>query len=454
MMRRINHLLVTGLVLVLVATPVAAQNYLTESKRQKDQRMAWWRDARFGMFIHWGLYAVPAGEWQGKTRYAEWIRHRAQIPQETYDTFLEQFNPTQYDPEQWVRHAKRAGMKYIIITAKHHDGFCLWPSDLTEYDIASTPYDGDLLGELRRACDKHDMTLGFYYSIMDWHHPNYPPRKWEQDQPRDQVDMDKYTAYMKGQLQELIENYDPAVLWFDGEWENAWTRQRGENLYQYVRSLKPEIIINNRVGKRTRDLGDYGTPEQEIPDKGIPNWDWETCMTMNRHWGWNKRDDAWKSTSDLIHKLTDIASKGGNYLLNVGPRPDGTFPDEAVQRLNGIGQWMDNYGQAIYGTTASPIEQPDWGRLTTKRRGADTTVYLHVFDWPADGKLPVAIQNEVQACYLLAAPQRTFQVTGNATDGRVVQLTGEAPRPINSVIALDIKGATPQPITAAAKKPQ
>ena len=444
-MRHLILLSVFGAVTLFTFIPMASAeetddpaSYADETPAQHDARMQWWRDAKFGMFIHWGVYAVPAGEWQGRTNHAEWIRETAQIPIKTYANFLKQFNPVKYDAERWVLAAKGAGIKYIVITSKHHDGFCLWPSKLTDYDIESTPFKRDILRELKQSCDKYGVKLGFYYSIMDWHHPNYPPRGWEKDRPRDQVDMDKYTSYMKGQLKELIENYDPVVLWFDGEWD-AWSRERGEDLYRYVRSLKPEIIVNNRVGKRTRDLGDFGTPEQEIPARGMPGWDWETCMTMNSCWGWNKSDRGWKSPENLIRKLIDIASKGGNFLLNVGPKPDGTFPDAAIERLAQVGRWVNVSGEAIYGTRANPVGAVPWGQVTAKT-GPDTTrLYLHVFNWPESGELLVpGLQNDVVSARLLDGGRKLGAQAAEA--GVTVKLPAEAPSPVASVIVLQIKG--------------
>jgi len=224
-----------------------------ETLEQRDERMAWWREARFGMFIHWGVYAVPAGEWNGNKvkGISEWIPSRAKIPVPEYEPLRDQFNPIQYNADEWVRLANEAGMKYIVITSKHHDGFCLWDSGQTEWDIASTPYKKDLLRPLAEACEKHGIRLCFYHSIMDWHHPDYGEKKpWRGNADNPSPDMDGYTKYMKAQLKELLTGYgDIGVLWFDGEWEKAWTAERGADLDDYLRAIQPSIIINNRVGK-------------------------------------------------------------------------------------------------------------------------------------------------------------------------------------------------------------
>lgn len=424
------------------------------SNRNKtdDQRMAWWRDARFGMFIHWGLYSVPAGEWNGETNHAEWIRTTARIPLKTYDTFVDQFNPVKFDADAWVKMAKDAGMKYIVITTKHHDGFCLFDSRQTDFDIMSTPCKKDIMKALAKACRKHHIKMCWYYSIMDWHHPDYLPRRnWETERSTDGADFDRYVEYMKAQLKELITNYgDIGVLWFDGEWERTWNRQYGFDLYNYVRGLQPDIIINNRVGagrsgmegmdKNGGFAGDFGTPEQQIPATGLPGVDWETCMTMNDHWGYNKHDKNWKSTQDLIRKLADIASKGGNFLLNVGPKADGTFPKASVERLRQIGDWMDINGESIYKTSASPFRKLNWGRCTQKKIFGGTRLYLHVFDWPEDGKLVVpGIYNQVKKVYLLTDP--TLEVTAErGPDDIVLSLPAAAPDSINSVVVLEVKG--------------
>lgn len=422
---------------------------IPENQAQKDRRMEWFREARFGMFIHWGLYALPAGEWNGNAGHAEWIRDSARIPLEQYNQFLGQFNPTQFDADAWARMAKRAGMKYLVITSKHHDGFCLWDSKLTDWDVASTPFKRDILKELERACRKQGIRFATYHSIMDWHHPDYLPRRpWEKERSTEGADFERFRTYLKGQLKEIVTGYRPGILWFDGEWENTWTHEMGKDLYAYVRSLDSKIIINNRVDKGrsgmqglTKDggfVGDYGTPEQEIPGKGLPGVDWESCMTMNDHWGWNKADKNWKTTEDLIRKLIDIASKGGNYLLNVGPKPDGTFPAEAIERLEGIGQWMDKNGEAIYETTASPFAKLRWGRATVRTEGKTTTLYLHVFDWPQDGRLVVpGLKSAPAKAWLLASGDKVNFESGDT--GVTLNVPAQAPDPISTTIALRFK---------------
>ncbi len=433
---------------VSMATVEKSSDSPNETTAEKDARMQWWRDARFGMFIHWGLYAIPAGQWEDRTDHAEWILTTAQIPVEQYEAFCPQFNPVKFNASEWVRMAKEAGMKYLVITSKHHDGFCLWDSKVSDYDVAQTPFKRDILKELAVACKEQDLTLCFYYSIMDWHHSDYLPRRNWEKRSSEGADYQRYISYMKAQLKELITRYDPAVIWFDGEWEDTWTHDEGLKLYDYVRSLKPEIIINNRVDKGRRGMqgtydgnqfaGDFGTPEQEIPATGL-DYDWESCMTMNGHWGWNKHDKDFKSTEELIHKLVDIASKGGNYLLNVGPKPDGTFPQESIERLKQIGQWMKVNGQSIYETTASPFAKLAWGRCTKKVSQKGATLYLHVFNWPEDGELLLpGLKNQVKKATFLAN-HKSVKARQDES-GVILSLPAEPLDTIDTVIVVKIKG--------------
>lgn len=425
-----------------------------ETSAQKDARMAWFREARFGMFIHWGVYAVPAGEWNGKTNYGEWFLEQTKMPVTQYEKFAGQFNPVKFDAKAWVRMAQNAGMKYIVITSKHHDGFGLWPSAQTDWCIKNTPFKRDPLKELADACAEAGIKLCFYHSIMDWHHPDWGLRRAWNDKAAGapQPDMDRYTGYMKSQLKELLTGYGPlGILWFDGEWEKPWTHERGVDLYNFVRGLQPDIIVNNRVGKgragmqgmdKEPGVGDYGTPEQEIPATGFgPGVDWESCMTMNGHWGYNKHDQNFKSTQDLVRNLVDCASKGGNYLLNIGPTAEGEFPQASIDRLAEIGAWMKKNGSSIYGTQASPFEKLSFGRCTQKKLdNGDTRLFLHVFDWPKDGRLVLSgLVNHPRQAWLLGG----YHLQTTQEHDRVV-LTGlpaEAPDKLATVIALDIQGA-------------
>ena len=410
------------------AGPEAASR---ETDEQRDARMAWWRDARFGMFIHWGLYAVPAGEWKGQPigGIGEWIMDKANIPVEGYEPLAKKFNPTKFDAAQWVRIAKDAGMKYIVITSKHHDGFCLFDTDATDWDVVdASPYGKDLLIQLSDECRKQGLKFCTYYSIMDWHHPaqyrgsakRYNPTKIHKDRKSE------YMEFMKQQLKELIDTCNPDVLWFDGEWPDWYTEQDWREIYTFLRNHNPRLIINNRVGKGRKGMeglnkgdreyvGDFGTPEQQIPATGVPGVDWESCMTMNKTWGFRKSDHDWKSASMLIRNLVDIASKGGNYLLNVGPTAQGEFPQASIERLESVGKWMQVNGDSIYGTTASPFAMLPWGRCTPKVRGETTILYLHVFDWPKDAKLIVPEFNKTAlSAHLLATGEElTFSSQGS-----------------------------------------
>jgi alpha-L-fucosidase len=442
-----------ALVCITQARPQDVKNYLNESRSHYEARMDWWSQARFGMFIHWGLYSIPAGEWKGSTNHAEWIRTTAQIPLAEYDKFVAQFNPVKFNATEWVRMARDAGMKYITITSKHHDGFCLFDSKFTDFDVMSTPFKRDILKELADACHKEGIKICFYHSIMDWHHPDYLPRReWEQDRPAAGADYDRFVQHLKSQLKELLTNYgEISVLWFDGEWESTWNQKYGTEIYNYVRSLQPNIIINNRVGagragmegftKAGEFAGDFGTPEQEIPATGMPGLYWETCMTMNDHWGYNKHDDHWKSTEDLIRKLADIASKGGNFLLNVGPTSEGVFPQPSVDHLREMGEWMKVNGEALYATKASPFKSLSWGRCTQELIDGGVRLFLHVFDWPSDGKLVMpGILNHARQAYLLADSKHTPLAVGRNEDALVISVPAKAPDAINSVVVLDVDG--------------
>ena len=427
------------------ASDTAPTTQIVESPAQRDARMKWWREARFGLFIHWGVYSVPAGTWQGKRipNIGEWIMNYGKIPVADYAAFTKQFNPVKFDANKWVEIAKDAGVKYMVITSKHHDGFAMFHTAVDDYNIYdATPFKRDPLKELSSAAATHDMKLGFYYSqSQDWHHPGGAALKgghWDKAQDGD------YDAYLKNiaepQVREILTNYGKvAELWFDTPVD--MTPERAAPFLDLLK-LQPEMVFNNRLMAGGK-VGDFSTPEQYIPATGLPGKDWETCMTMNDTWGFKSYDDHWKSAADLIHNLINAASKGGNYLLNVGPTSEGEIPPASVERLAAIGKWMKVNSDAIYATTASPFRLQHWGRCTKKIEGEKTTLYLEVFDWPKDGALNVPIKNAVAKAYLLADPSRTFAAKSDDDGGQIITLTGDAPDAAASVVVLETTG-TPQ----------
>ncbi|HWJ89893.1 MAG TPA: alpha-L-fucosidase, partial [Flavisolibacter sp.] len=416
-------------ILALMAFAFAASSVFSQDTT-KDARMKWWREARFGMFIHWGVYAQWAGMYHGYKQArggAEWIMNRCKIPVAEYQQKAREFNPVNYNPDEWVRLAKEAGMKYIVITAKHHDGFALFNSKASKWDVTdATAYGRDLLKPLAAACKKYGIKLGFYYSqAQDWNNPggSVARKLMNEGWPNpDSAAIDAYTKEHNGhwdpaqetrsfaqyidevavpQVKELMTNYgEVAVLWWDTP--TNMTDEAATKLKALL-ALQPMIITNDRL-KRPNFPGDTKTPEQKIPSiSELDGKDWETCMTMNGTWGYSSVDNKWKSSETLIRNLVDIASKGGNYLLNVGPKPDGTFPQESIDRLKAIGAWMKVNSEAIYGTKASPLEPFSWGRCTRKEGANSTTLYFTVFDWPKDGKLMVpGVKNEVLSAKILA----------------------------------------------------
>ncbi len=384
-----------------------------ETPAAREARMAWWREARFGLFMHWGIYAVPAGEWkgfEGKDLGGEWIMYTAKIPVPQYEQLAKRFNPVKFSAREWVQLAKDTGMKYMVITAKHCDGFAMYHSRVTPYNVVdATPFARDPLEELGRECRREGIPLGFYYShAWDWHEPDAMglDNNWSFPD-RSKKDADRY---LRGkslpQVAELLTQYRPSVLWFDVPHELLY--RQSEDFFRLIRKLHPQCIVNDRIGN---GLGDYSTPESYIPAKP-PHGDFEVCMPLNEHWGYDKTDPHWKPSPVIIRNLVDIVSKGGNYLLNVGPRADGTFPPEALRILGEVGRWMKTNGESIYGTTAGPLQSLPWGRSTTKAG----RLYLHVWDWPADGRLVVpGLKNKIARADLLGGPRGA---TGRHADQR------------------------------------
>jgi alpha-L-fucosidase len=416
--------------------------------------MKWWRDAQFGMFIHWGLYAVPAGIWKNERvdGLGEWIMARARIPVIEYEPLARQFNPVKFDADAWVRVAKDAGMKYIIITSKHHDGFAIFDSKVSRYDIMNaTPYQKDAIKALASASRRGGLKFGVYYSIMDWHHPDAQATAFPDYNSRTfkSPNFGRYVeTYMKPQLRELLTQYPEIdVLWFDGEWVADWSDEQGRELYAWLRAIRPGLIINNRVGHSRQGMGgmsanadapgDFGTPEQRVPPEGLPGVDWETCMTISETWGYQSFDDGWKDSQTLLRLMIDAASKGGNYLLNVGPTAAGEIPVESVSRLREMGKWMRANGESIYATTVSPYGAPAWGRYTAK----PGRVYAHIFDWPKNRQLVLTgVTAKPRAVHLLA-DRKPLEVEQTG-EGFVVRLPAVKPSAIASVLVLETGDAS------------
>ena len=349
-----------------------------------DSRLDWFRDARFGMFIHWGLYAIPAGEWRGEhiAGIGEWIMLRARIPVAEYERLADGFNPVHFDAHAWASLAAQAGAKYLVITAKHHDGFCMFDSQMTEYSIVkATPFKRDPMQELAAACQRHGVKFCFYYSqTQDWHHPGGDGNDWDFDEAA--KDFDGYVQnYVKPQVRELLTNYGPiGLIWFDTP--KRMTTQQSRELVDLVHSIQPDCLVNGRIGN---GLGDYAeSRDNVIPDAQLQS-DWEVPATINDTWGYKTSDENWKSPAQLVQKLVDCVSKGGNYLLNLGPTALGVIPEPSIERMHAVGDWLRANRESVCETRPGPIQGLDWGRTTQR----DATTFLHVFSWPSDGVLRI-----------------------------------------------------------------
>jgi len=367
------------LVADLVAQPAGGAGEAYPELKTNLNALETWQDLRFGLFIHWGPVSLRGTE-------IGWSRGR-EVPIREYDQLYKEFNPVLFDADQWVTTAQNAGMKYIIFTSKHHDGFCMWDSDFTDYDITSTPFKRDILKELSEACRRQGILFGTYHSICDWHHPDYTTRYGGDPRPLADSHMEVYLKYLKNQIKELIQKYDTDILWFDGEWENSWDHEKGMDLYKYVRDLKDDILINNRVDKGRQGMqgmsasaafaGDFGTPEQEIGTFS-PLEPWESCITLCRQWAW-KPNDQMKSLKECIQTLVRTAGGGGNLLLNVGPMLDGRIEQRQIDRLLEVGQWLRKNGESIYGTKGGPFIPTAWLASTCKNK----KIFIHLFAWPS-----------------------------------------------------------------------
>jgi alpha-L-fucosidase len=471
-----------------MVTPASPQN--------GSQRLAWYQEAKFGLFIHWGAYSVAGVEasWpiMAPELSAAMFGTQISISEKEYLTLPARFNPVDFDPDAWVRLAQEAGMRYIVLTSKHHDGFCMFDAPGTDYKITNTPYGKDICLELAQACARAGMPLGFYYSPPDMHHPGYRDtrkpaiKNWTGEPKRKQ--WGEYLDYMESHIRKLLTDYgEVAIIWFDGLTNHG--KYDPERFHKLVHELSPNTLINDRLG----DDYDFITPEQFIPQTGIPartykppsgidpggdgffktvsflskvpgvgGWirkqmrkysdgtleltpvhkepypspehfqPWETCMTMGQTWAHNPKETTWKSPGTLVRNLVNVVSRGGNYLLNVGPTARGTFPSEAVERFNYIGRWMNSYNQAIYGATYTPLQGQSWGQVT--RKGDE--LYLHIFDWPAGGKLVIDVfPGQARAIRLFSGEPLAFSQAGPRLE---ITLPPHSPDPDVSVLAVDI----------------
>jgi alpha-L-fucosidase len=448
--------LTVGALLIGVSSTKGVEGAAPQPGAQKSEaeRTAWYRAAKFGMFIHWGAYSVASVEasWPIMEPNIAW-----RISEPEYVLLYKRFNPTQYDPKSWVELAKQAGQRYMVITTKHHDGFCMFDSALTDYKITRTPYGKDVMAMLAKAAQEAGMPLGFYYSPPDMHHPGYRDTSklvkdtWHGDPSR--PEWTTYLNYMEGQLRELLTKYGPvALIWFDGL--DREEKYQGQRFISLIHELQPATLVNNRIGVD----GDFVTPEQQIPDRiptksaaknltgGVksqasapaavpPPEDfqlWETCMTINGTWAYNKHDRQFKSVKVLIQDLANVASKGGNFLLDVGPTPEGTIQPEFVERLHAMGKWMEVNGDSIYGTTYGPWQNLPYGKTTAKGK----TIYLHVFDWPSKPNLEVpGLKGRVSQITMLGTGQKAqFKQEKSRL---IIAVPSTAPDPNDSVLQID-----------------
>lgn len=430
---------ITTITILILLLNMGGFNQVKAQQISDEERMEWWTDARFGMFIHWGIYSVPAGFYKGKPQKnsAEWIMNRGQIPVAEYAKFAELFNPTLFDAKEFVGLAKEAGMKYMVITAKHHDGFAMFHSKCNPFNVVdATPFGRDVMKELADECAKQGIKFGFYYSqAQDWSHPGGLGNNWDKTMQR--VSSDAYVMEKAlPEVNQLLTDYgDIAIFWWDTPREMS--KEVVDSLFYVTTDLQPAIITNDRLGDEYP--GDHKTYERHMPKKKPEDKYWELCQPVSGSWGYRSDDQNFKSLETLIGNLANAASLGGNYLLNVSPTCLGTLSPKAVERMKGIGAWMELNSEAIYGTEASPCSKVDWGYITMKQADGKTKLYLHVFDWEA-GIITVPIRNKSVKATLLTSSSKKYK-TKSGEEGLTVQLSGSAPDDINSVIVLELAQA-------------
>jgi len=452
---------VIAFVLAFTTTNTVAQAPANaDSPEAREARLAWFKQAKYGLFVHWGLYAIPAGEWKGQTSpgLGEWIMNRSKIPVKEYEQLAKQFNPTKFNADAWVQMAQEAGMKYIVITSKHHDGFALFDSRVSNYNaVAATPFKRDILKELADACHKHGMPLGFYYSqSQDWHEPGGAGNDWDfgPDVGPDGKELKDYDGYLRGkaepQVRELLSNYGPvALIWFDTP--RMMTPERAQRFATILRTLQPKTLIDGRLGA----AGDYRSTGDNVIPPGVQSQYWEVPATTNHTWGYRKDDDDWKSPGEITFKLVDIVSKGGNYLLNVGPMSDGIIPIPAQDNLRTVGRWLKINGDAVYGAGPTPwgdeLGEPS-GRGTKDVRGQP--LELSHNEWRVTtrpGKLYFTFFQEPRVPFQLPPMKNAVKRAYQLADSKQVEIKEENgqrqlvfPRPIldpmATVVVVEIEG--------------
>ena len=386
------------------------------SAPQNAARLEWWREARFGMFIHWGPVSLKGTE-------IGWSRG-AQIPIEEYDNLYKHFNPVKFDADRWAAVAKAAGMKYVVLTTKHHDGFCLWDTKQTDHNIMRSPFGRDVVKELSAACRKQGLAFGTYYSVCDWHHPDFPMGSPGGSTRKPHPNLDRYNQYLKNQVAELITSYGPlSTLWFDVPQE--FDAHRGQDLIAFVRGLQPDILINDRTGAG----GDYQTPEQRVGAFNMIQ-PWETCMTICQQWAW-RPGDRMKSLKECLGILVRTAGGDGNLLLNVGPQPTGEIEPRQVQRLGEIGAWLEKYGQSIYGTRGGPLKPAK--HVVSTRTGK--TIYLHILSWPAETLRLPAIPAKIVGSSVLTGGTAAVKQTDGAVE---ISMPATDRREIDTIVVLEL----------------
>jgi len=429
-----KHLTALVVILAVSLSTFAAEARDTQDllKKPDPKALAAWQDMRFGMFIHWGPVSITGKE-------IGWSRKKT--GPKVYDDLYKKFNPVKFDADQWVSIAKAAGMKYVVLTSKHHDGFCLWDTKLTDYNIMNSPFGRDVVKELSTACRKQGLVYGSYYSILDWYHPLYPVGDETNAKGKPNADLDKYNQYIKDQLAEQISNYDLSIAWFDGEWEKPWTHDRGVDLYKYLRKLKPNLIINNRVDKGRRGMkgitregfvGDFDTPEQRVGGFNMER-PWETCMTICRQWAW-KPNDKMKSLPQCLQTLIRTVGGDGNLLFNVGPMPNGEIEPRQATRLKEMGQWLAKYGQSIYGTRGGPWKPGK--NIASTRKG--NVIYLHILGMTGESITLANIGRKITAASLLTGGTVDVKQTADAV---VVTIPASSRKEIDTLVKLELDGS-------------